>query len=196
MAPRPLEIFAIAEQFYWTGTLAHEVLDDARAGNRYLKSYVKRFPNNMDAAGVACLAFSLELYFKCLIRIGRKPPARSHDLVTLFNEIGVRHQRAIRRYFYRHSVYLKEALSEELVPLGSAVPEPFFDYVLARSKDAFEIMRYLYEGLPPASGWLAIHILDGTRDHILRLHPDWRNVRQEPLLRPLITYHLSTSQSH
>jgi hypothetical protein len=57
------------------------------------------------------------------------------------------------------------------------MPKLDFDYVLAGSKDAFTVMRYLYEGLGPGKGWLADYILEGARQTILVKHPDWVTMR-------------------
>lgn len=73
MAPRPIEIFVIAEQFYWAGQMAARIPREAAreaADNPYY--VIGRGLPNMEAAAIACLAFSLELYFKCLIRMGQQ----------------------------------------------------------------------------------------------------------------------------
>jgi hypothetical protein len=73
MRAKPLEIFVIAEQFYWVGKMASRVPHEVAAGTPHYVEIGSGLPN-MTAAAAACLAFSLELYFKCLIRIGNKPP--------------------------------------------------------------------------------------------------------------------------
>jgi hypothetical protein len=137
--PKPLGIFVIAEQFYWASVVAVRVLHDADAADKYLKLYSSGVPN-MDSAADACAAFALELYFKCLIRIGKKqiPSGRSgHNLVHLFGIIAKRHQIAIRRYFNENCMHVREYLDGEFTPKGRVIPEPLFDYVLTNSKDAF-----------------------------------------------------------
>lgn len=73
------------------------------------------------------------------------------------------------------------------------MPKLDFDYVLSGSKNAFTIMRYLYEGLPPGEGWLADYILEGARQAILARHPDWIRARQaafaEVIVRPTFQAH-------
>src|ERR1700747_1023230 len=103
-----------------------------------------RLPN-MEAAAVTCLSFSLELYFKCLIRMGNKPiKRRTHDLVELFSLVGRRHQVTIKRYFRRNIQGVRGYLEQEYAAQGRPMPKLDFDYVLSGSKDAFTIMRYLY----------------------------------------------------
>jgi hypothetical protein len=189
-APQPLAIFVIAEQFYWASVLATRVFRDATAGDERLQRYIRGVPN-MDSATNACAAFSLELYFKCLIRIRRKPPATGHNLGKLFNAIAKRHQIAIRRYFNRNCNDLRAYLEREF---ARAIPEPLFDYVLANSKDAFEKMRYAYEGHPPDTGWLASDILHGARNQILKMHPDWKNARQASFLNEVTVRPTSPAQ--
>jgi hypothetical protein len=168
-----------------TGTLAKRFPDEAAAGNAQMQTYARGLPN-MDSAALACIAFSLELYFKCLIRIRRKPAARTHDLVKLFNQIATRHQTAIRRYFKNNSADVRAYLERDFAAKGRTIPEPLFDYVLSGSKNSFEIMRYAYEGIPPDSGWIASDILHGARDQILGLHPHWKDARQASFLAEVI----------
>src|SRR3954447_6397686 len=140
---KPLEIFIIAEQFYWAGKLASRVPHEVEAGNpKY--AFGRGLPN-MTAAATACLAFSLELYLKCLIRIGKKPPETGHDLVKLFGKIGMKHQAAIRRYFLRNIEDVRTHLEREYAASGRPAPKVDLDFVLSASKDAFTQMRYLYE---------------------------------------------------
>jgi HEPN domain-containing protein len=190
--PKPLEIFLIAEQFYWSGILAARVIRDAAAGDQHLQRYTHGLPN-MDSAANASSAFALELYFKCLIRIGKKRPERSHNLVELFSKIAKRHQIAIRRYFNKNSSDVRKYLEREFS--GRAIPEPLFDYVLTNSKDAFERMRYAYEGHPPDTGWLASDILHGARGQILSMYPNWENARQASFLNEIVIVR-PTSQAH
>src|SRR5436305_1632709 len=102
MGPNPLEIFVIAEQFYLAGILAARLPDHAA---KKMPGYeLFRGLRNMPAAATTCFAFSLELYFKCLIRMGGKHyEKRGHDLVRLFRLVGKRHQATIRRYFRENS---------------------------------------------------------------------------------------------
>jgi|ERR1051325_150843 hypothetical protein len=186
--PKPLGIFVIAEQFHWASVLAFRVPNDAAKGDEYLKRYAGGVPN-MDSAVNACAAFALELYLKCLIRIGKKgiPSGRNgHNLVVLFNTIAKRHQLGIRRYFDNNSDRVRTYLKEAFAPHNRAIPEPLFDYVLANSKDAFVKMRYAYEGHPPDTGWLAHDIERGAREQILHMYPHWKNARQASFLNVIV----------
>jgi HEPN domain-containing protein len=178
MQPKPLEIFVIAEQFYWAGQLAARVPREAANAvpeNPYYA--IGRGLPNMEAAAVACLAFALELYFKCLIRMGRKPYPRIHDLVELFGMIGIRHQATVKRYYRQNTADVRAYLEREYTARKRPMPKLDFDYVLSSSKNAFRIMRYIFEGLQPSAGWLADYILEGARQTILAKHPDWATMR-------------------
>jgi len=185
MRAKPLEIFVIAEQFYWAGEMLVRVPYEAAAGNPYYM--IGRGLPNMQAAAIACRAFSLELYFKCLIRIGRKPPTWGHNLVDLFNAIGVRPQAAIKRYFRQNIQEVRAYLEREYGARGRPTLKIDFDDTLSGSKDAFQMMRYLYEkGIPPNTGWMADPILDGARQVILDKHPDWKDLRQTPFAESIL----------
>lgn len=56
---------------------------------------------------------------------------------------------------------------------GGTVPNVDFDYILEMSKNAFELMRYIYEGIPSQTGWIAGGIVDATRQAILEQNPTW-----------------------
>jgi hypothetical protein len=81
--PQPLNIFIVAEQFRFAGKLAAlaPILVD-----RYPEFEFAR-DQRMSISTMVCAALSLELYFKCLIRLGRKPYKSIHDLEKLFNLI-------------------------------------------------------------------------------------------------------------
>src|SRR5437588_9142048 len=179
MGPRPLEIFVVAEQFYWAGVLATRIPHEVAAGTQHYSEIGRDLPNMMSAAA-ACLAFSLELYFKCLIRMGNKPAETGHNLADLFKKVGVRHRAAIKRYFHQNADDVRRHIEREYAATGRPVPKPLFEFVLSASKDAFTRMRYVYEtGIPRDTGWLASDILEGARQAILAKHPDWITARQE-----------------
>jgi hypothetical protein len=92
MGPKPLEIFVIAEQFYWAGKTAARVPHYAAIADPRNPYYaIGRELPNMPVAAITCLAFSLELYLKCLIRMGNKTPEKGHNLVELFKAVGRRY---------------------------------------------------------------------------------------------------------
>jgi hypothetical protein len=128
---------------------------------------------------MVCSAFSLELYFKCLIRVGRKSFGREHDLAKLFALIGRRDRAKIKRYWNDHSGSVRLQVERSYERNGQPTPKVDFDFVLSASKDAFVEMRYIYElGIKPNSGWLADTIVEGARQTILDKHPDWENKHQ------------------
>src|SRR5437588_3741479 len=100
MRPKAIDLFVVAEQFRWAGKLAYLIPLYAATDQKF--AFARGVPN-MPAAATTCLAFSLELYFKCLIRMNRKSFEREHDLVRLFKLIAKTNQTKIRRYFRQNS---------------------------------------------------------------------------------------------
>jgi len=74
--------------------------------------------------GVVCLAFSIELGIKAMLRSSGKPP-KSHNLVTLFK-------------------LLPQPIQDQVVAACGA-PREAFDAALGAAANAFEEWRYVYE---------------------------------------------------
>ena len=175
LGPKPLHIFVVADQFRAASKLAVLIpvlaitipeLHDART--LYLPT-----------ASMVCSAFSLELYFKCLIRIGRKAYPRSmHDLSKLFSIIGERNRIKIKRCWLQNSDQVRIDIQNSYAESGRSMPKIDFNFVLSASKDAFTTMRYIYEGVDSDTGWLADTIVECTRQTILEIHPEWEHKRQ------------------
>lgn len=127
---------------------------------------------------MVCKAFSLELYFKSLIRIGERSYGREHDLKKLFRLIRPTHRAEIERRWQVNADALRSEIHGMYAANGRPLPQVDLNFVLTVSKDAFSIMRYAFEGVPHDSGWLADTILEAVRDTILAMHPDWERKQQ------------------
>ena len=174
--PKPLDIFIVAEQFRFAGKLATLV---PHHPSLKISQLAFAHDQNLPTATMVCAAFSLELYFKCLIRMEKKPYQTGHDLKKLFDLFGRRNQTKIKKYWNANSSMVKSDVQRESIAIGSQVPEVNFDYCLSVSKDAFNLMRYIYEsGIPPGAGWLGDVIVEGARRTILDRHPEWEHKRQ------------------
>jgi hypothetical protein len=174
---RPLDIFIVAEQFRYAGKFA--ILVTTHMAPKYPELTFAGNLNNVTAAMV-CSAFSLELYFKCLIRMGHKSFGWEHDLERLFAGIGRRNRAKIKRYWNANSDRVRSYIKRTFEDDGLTPPRIDFDYVLSASKDAFVTMRYVYErGIETNKGWLADTIVEGARATILSIHPEWENARQK-----------------
>jgi HEPN domain-containing protein len=166
----------VAEQFRFDGKLAtliphHPVFQIPQL------EFVR--DQNLPTAAMVCAAFSLELYFKCLIRIGRKSFDREHDLSKLFSLIGRRYRSKIKRYWNANSEIVRSYVERTFQDDGSMPPKVDFEYVLSASKDAFVTMRYVYEGgIETNKGWLADTIVEAARNVILDTYPNWERARQ------------------
>ena len=168
--PKAADVFLVAEQF----RNASKLITLIHSGRLVLP-----FELDMPIVSPVCSALALELYFKCLIRIGRKPVDMKHDLVPLFRMIGRRHQAEIRRFFNANCAVTREYLERKYQASGEAMPKFGFDFCLNASRNAFTRMRYVYEnGLEPNSGWLCDMIMEGARKAILDKFPNWEDARQ------------------
>jgi hypothetical protein len=171
---KPKGIFLIAEQFLAVARLPIRLQNvDHSILSPYTSYEVKALIQSPEIAYMACAAFALELYFKCLIRYGRKSFDGLHDLSKLFNLIGKHHRVKIKKCWDAHSQQVKGDLCQRYIQGGRTVPHIDFDFVLSLSRDAFVTMRYAYEGIPPNAGWAGDAIIDCTRQRILELHPEW-----------------------
>ena len=190
---KPVDIFIVAEQFRFTGKLATLIPHHP----------VFRIPQlefardqNLPTASMVCAAFSLELYFKCLIRIGRKSFGKEHDLLKLFALVGRRNRAKIKKYWNANAAIVRSYVERTFEDDGLTPPRVDFNYVLSASKDAFIAMRYVYEkGIETNEGWLADTIVEGARRAILDIHPEWENARQkEP--RPETSFPFNIAPIH
>lgn len=168
--PKAAHVFLIAEQF----RNASKLLILIHTGRIKL-------PSDFDLPTVppVCSAFALELYFKCLIRLGGKPIDMGHDLVTLFGKVGKRPRSEIKRYFKEYGGATREYLDRSFKESGQPMPKFGLEFCLNASRNAFLKMRYIYEsGIDQNSGWLCDTIMEGARKAILDKHPEWEDARQ------------------
>ena len=176
---RPLDIFIVAEQFRYAGKLATIIPPLVSTNPAAAPALAFARNLHMPTASMVCAAFALELYFKCLIRMGRKSFGREHDLAKLFRLVGRRNRVIIKRYWHDNSANVLAYIEREYQISDRPVPKVDFDFVLSASKDAFVVMRYIYEpGLKPDTGWLADVIVEAARRTILDKHPDWERAHQ------------------
>jgi hypothetical protein len=147
--PDPRAVFATAEQF-WRG--ANTLAEGLTTGDQ--SAWV---------AMIACQAFALELYFKCLALQEGKDILDSHSLSRLYKVLNGKTQNEIRR---RGEPLVAQAAKH----LGK---QRDFDSALKVSSDAFMKVRYLYEGVKPGSGWMCSGVMRVTRDLILERNPTW-----------------------
>jgi len=175
MAAKALDLFVVAEQFRAAGKLVVLMPHLAETDPKY--AFWRNQPNMPQPLGV-CMAFALELYFKSLIRIADKLYNREHDLVSLFEMLEKKDQDEIKAYFQANSTEAVKYAERFYRETNRPVPRVDFDFVLNVSRKAFVKMRYLAEGATLDEEWLADDIVEGTRQVILRRHPDWEQARQ------------------
>src|ERR1700676_1766517 len=97
--PRAVDIFVVAEQFRAAAKLA--VIIPAMATS--IPALQEAMSLFLPTASMVCSALSLELYFRCLIRMGHKPYIHGHDLYKLFYLIGKPTQARIKRCWRANS---------------------------------------------------------------------------------------------
>ena len=169
--PKPLDIFIVADQFRLVGKTLTIITRHP--------AFPVMHNQNPVTASMVCAAFSLELYFKTLIRMGRKTYGNEHDLSKLFYKIGRRPRRKIRKYWNENSSVVPAYVESVYGKDGNPIPNVTFDWVLSASKDAFVSMRYIYEvGIAPDTGWLADTIVEAARHTIIERNPTWEWARQ------------------
>jgi HEPN domain-containing protein len=174
--PEAVNIFIVAEQFRNAGKLA--TLIPVMASDIPALTGVSRM--YLPTASMVSGALSLELYFKCLIRMRGKPYPRGHNLERLFHSIKPDDQVTIKRHFEEHSEQVQEYVERQYRDSGRPLPKPnLFECCLFVSKDAFALLRYSFErGMPPDTGWLGDAIVECARQTILDEHPDWEGKNQ------------------
>jgi len=121
------------------------------------------------------LAFSLELYLKCIITLEGKEYIGIHHLEKLFSELEGDTQTVIKAcYNQRNGNAAAAAL--EYKKLGISVSHDF-ESALSLSSNAFQKFRYAFEKPSEMFGWMADDILQCVRATILARNPDWANFK-------------------
>lgn len=174
-----MDVFIIAEQFRVLGKLGALVPTLGQQFGPYHPFFLGMRGENLITASTVCLAFSLELYLKCLLRIEKKDYGKEHNLAHLFDMLGRRNKRVIKQYWYAKAhEYIEDHIARAYGNIKKK-PDANFEYALSVSRNAFTSMRYIYEnGIPKDQGWLAGHILECARQAILDKRPQWRGAKQ------------------
>ena len=163
----PRQIFLNAERFGISAVILRKVAPRVQAA--FLPSAVLK-------------AFSLELYFKCLIAIETgKPPPTGHNLRWLFDRLNGSTKTKIKHYFDNPAEQEELDWREKNKNPPAHFPEealvaPYtFDNILDKSAKAFSQLRYIFErGLyKPGPIWSAGYIVTCARRVIVETHPEW-----------------------
>jgi HEPN domain-containing protein len=174
---KPLHIFIVAEQFRLAGKLATLAPKMAHIYREF--EFVR--DQNMLQSSFVCAALSLELYFKCLIRMSRKSYKQVHWLDELFKQMGKSHRATIKRYFCANSQVTREYFEKEY-PDRKTSDSKLFEFCLCANRDAFRAMRYVYEEdiIEEDTGWIGGDVMvEAARNRILEKHPEWEGVQQK-----------------
>ncbi len=166
----PTTIFLIAEQNH-------------HASQHLAKAKSIGFEHDVTFPAVVISALSLEIYFKCLLVIETGTAPQTHDLRYLFNRLNPATQQKIRANYMPFMLEAQRVISESAIASGVAPPNVDFDFVLNLSRNAFNITRYIYEGIPAMSGWVANGIVFATRQAILEKHPLWQHMIVDPKVK-------------
>jgi hypothetical protein len=127
-----------------------------------------------DAGHFAPLAtldsFALELYLKCLHQIDHGNPGWGHKCKDLFDALFPGTQKAVRMTYNSRlateKIAIEFAENHPRVPMG-------LDNVLELSNDAFETVRYLYEGTGGKMLFYWPMVKLAVRDTLVAIHPEW-----------------------
>lgn len=122
-----------------------------------------QFGQIVNIAGATISAFASELMLKYLLYLEGKPnAAKGHDLKALFDSLDKAHQDAIEKLWDKKNRERKDQL--DAVEKGSGVKiARDLQTALAECGDAFVEFRYLYEGKPTPSFYIAFfpqHVRD------------------------------------
>ena len=162
----PQRIFKSAEMFFNAGRALGFAIEQQR----------------LDAVWPACICSSLalELYLKCLLLMDHKktPPAK-HDLKALYDGLSKETKAKIDARFDRKTA--QQFIDAAHAVRGAPVSPPVCDvnFELERSRNSFEVLRYIYEhaSLPDDANWIAEEVLQAVRKLILDENPLWRNLK-------------------
>lgn len=115
-------------------------------------------------------AFSLELHFKCLLRVRHKSLRRTHEPIDMWPKLSRRDQNLILKY------------------ASGARPTIDIDSLLLRSKGMFKNLRYMHEGHDwprnkngEAGNGGFNDVVKAIRRIILEKHSDWDAKKNERL---------------
>lgn len=155
----PLEVFQQADRVYQTIAHIHSTTNRAQL-----------FPM-MIPLGVLS-AFAAELQFKCLVHIEKgRLPGNIHLLHNLFLKLSPETQKRLEELWDGLIDQRKEFLDKIDASLGKARPRDLRSNLIA-GNDAFQQLRYLYEGGPDFDISLSdLPIV--LRQRILELRPEW-----------------------
>lgn len=156
----PYEIFKLAEAMHSAGSSLRENTPE---------DPVKSAPS------VVLVAFSLELYLKCLLVLDGKTSDEilGHDFDALFLKLTETKQRSTTDRFNQICQHDYLFVKDRLRQIGKESLFPMdLQTALAESSGAFVNVRYRYEN--PSKGlWNADPALKAVREIILEEHPEW-----------------------
>lgn len=132
--PSARDIYDHADRFLITETQLRKLIDaDPKIAS------VVQFP------GMVICAFACELYLKCLLVIEGKKPAKDHNLAKLFGRLEASNKEKIEAEWGRMLVVTGEQIKGFEEKFNVEVPRDLAT-ALADCGNAFEVLRYLYEG--------------------------------------------------
>ena len=130
----------------------------------------------------ANLAFSCELYLKCLLFIEAKKVQAEHHLKLLFDGLEISTQEAIVKAW--NASILKMVSTDQ----KSMAENHELDLVVAlqRYGKAFEVLRYVYDASPDQIEFGMYHLGDVLRKFIFSIKPEWSDsLREMNFNRPM-----------
>ena len=157
-------MFCFATLYYEGAVAIHKTAYDHEFNQTAPKVYHNKTLWGLFIPSSVLLAFSLEIFLKCLMQVRGNNPIRGHKTKELFSELSLRDRRHIGHMFRS-----ERATRGDTVSLKS---------VFARASNYFDEMRYGYEKpVPrlPAGGIKGLDLAaEAVRLVILDKHPDWQ----------------------
>lgn len=122
------------------------------------------------------LAFAFELYLKCLIVLDTGREVRTHNYRKLFVALTPTTRDKVKEIFDHLPKSVLEVAASHDEEMRKANFDYSFEGVLASSQDAFEKLRYNYEGkLRVGEGFTAGRAMGAVIEEIRNRQPEWFN---------------------
>jgi HEPN domain-containing protein len=115
-------------------------------------------------------AFTIELMFKCFIRIEGGTPPRDHDLLDLFNLLSTPTRERLEAMWTNYVQHHPDRAA--LKQVGMTI-EPELTSALAAGRKGFEVIRYWYEDPKEDCAFYLTALPNMLFKVAFELRPDW-----------------------
>ena len=139
--PQPRAVYNHGLYFLMTETYLRQRIDEE---NERSNEPDRSLEVMLQYPGMVICAFAAELFLKCLISLEGCTPSKSHNLLTLHDQLSPKSQALVERHWNDGCSARKDSFEDLEKKFGVKLPRDLRT-ALADCGDAFEQMRYLYE---------------------------------------------------